>query len=304
MGNSGKSTRARNNAAAAAAAAQGLTVPAKSSPAKLRQQQQQQQQQQIQQEQQLQQDQQHQLQQNQLVAQVAAAAPTVVEPKIVSVPAHGVTPVGPPMNLTPTLMVPTGHPMHVPPGSAAPGSMVAVSAAQPIPISIPTQPVQMQAATNVMQPQQQAQPQTVTLHHGGIIGPYKDHTALRAEILKREPVEPARSPKQLFITDWLAKHKKKKLADAKEAWKTIGKQEKKKWLEKLEPQRQKYIEDYTVFVRGLDKEELEMYTELKQKRDEEEEQRRQNESSDSDSDDTSDESDDDSDSDSESDSDM
>ena len=85
---------------------------------------------------------------------------------------------------------------------------------------------------------------------------------------------------------------------------TIGKQEKKKWLEKLEPQRQKYIEDYTVFVRGLDKEELEMYTELKQKRDEEEEARRQNESSDSDSDDTSDESDDDSDSDSESDSDM
>ena len=74
-------------------------------------------------------------------------------------------------------------------------------------------------STNVMQPQQQATPQTVTLHHGGIIGPYKDHTALRAEILKREPVEPARSPKQLFITDWLAKHKKKKLADAKEAWK-------------------------------------------------------------------------------------
>ena len=70
-----------------------------------------------------------------------------------------------------------------------------------------------------MQPQQQTTPQTVTLHHGGIIGPYKDHTALRAEILKREPVEPARSPKQLFITDWLAKHKKKKLADAKEAWK-------------------------------------------------------------------------------------
>ena len=68
----------------------------------------------------------------------------MVEPKIVSVPAHGVTPVGPPMNLTPTLMVPTGQPMHVPPG--APGSMVAVSAAQPIPISIPTQPVQMQVS--------------------------------------------------------------------------------------------------------------------------------------------------------------
>ena len=56
--NSGKSTRARNNAAAAAAAAQGLPVPAKASPAKLRQQQQQQQQQHIQQEQQMQQDQQ------------------------------------------------------------------------------------------------------------------------------------------------------------------------------------------------------------------------------------------------------
>ena len=73
--------------------------------------------------------------------------------------------------------------------------------------------------TYQQQQQQQQQPQTVTLHHGGIIGPYKDHNALRAEILKREPVEPARSPKQLFITDWLAKHKKKKLADAKEAWK-------------------------------------------------------------------------------------
>merc|ERR1711983_656609 len=94
------------------------------------------------------------------------------------------------------------------------------------------------------------------------------------------------------IAEFLGKHKKKKTSDAKEAWKTLEKKEKKKWHEKLEPQRQKYIEDYTVFVRGLDKEELEMYTELKQKRDEEEEARRQNESSDSDSDDTSDESDD------------
>ena len=87
-----------------------------------------------------------QLQQNQLIAQVAAPTPTVVEPKIVSVPAHGVTPVGPPMNLTPTLMVPTGHPMQVPPGTAGPphGAMVTVTGAQPIPISIPTQPVQMQ----------------------------------------------------------------------------------------------------------------------------------------------------------------
>ena len=62
---------------------------------------------------------------------------------------------------------------------------------------------------------------------------------------------------------------------------------------------QKYIEEYTVFVRGLDKEELEMYTELKQRRDEEEDAARQNESSDSDSDSSdSDESESDSDSDS------
>merc|ERR1719333_2061027 len=92
--------------------------------------------------------------------------------------------------------------------------------------------------------------------------PGKDRQQLLDDILRREPIEPARSPKQLFITEWLAMTK-----------------EKKKWHEKLEPQRQKYIEDYTVFVRGLDKEELEMYTELKQKRDEEEES--QNDSSDS-----------------------
>lgn len=117
------------------------------------------------------------------------------------------------------------------------------------------------------------------------------------DILKREPVEPARSAKQLFTSEWLAKHKKKKQSDAKEAWKSLDKKEKKKWHEKLEPQRQKYIEDYTVFVRGLDKEELEMYTELKQKRDEEEEG--QNDSSDSESDSSeSDESDSDSESDS------
>ena len=77
----------------------------------------------------------------------------------------------------------------------------------------------------------------------------------------------------------------------------MSKADKKKWHEKLEPMRQKYIEDYTIFVRRLDKEELEMYTELKQKRDEEEES--QNDSSDSDSDSSeSDDSDSDSDSDS------
>ena len=129
----------------------------------------------------------------------------------------------------------------------------------------------------------------------------KDRQILLDEILKREPVEPARSPKQLFVSEFLAitKNKKKKQTDAKAAWKALDKKEKKKWHEKLEPQRQKYIEDYTVFVRGLDKEELEMYTELKQKRDEEEES--QNDSSDSESD-TSESDDSDSESDSDSDS--
>ena len=85
------------------------------------------------------------MQQNQLVAQVAPGQTTIVEPKIVSVPAHGVTPVGPPMslsNLTPTLMVP-GHPMQ--PGGPPPGTVVTVSGnSQPIPISIPPQPQQVQ----------------------------------------------------------------------------------------------------------------------------------------------------------------
>merc|ERR1719266_2702147 len=141
----------------------------------------------------------------------------------------------------------------------------------------------------MVQPQMSMMQQPVAMQ----VIPGKDRQQLLDDILKREPVEPARSPKQLFISEWLTKHKKKKPSDAKDAWKASDKKEKKKWHEKLEPQRQKYIEDYTVFVRGLDKEELEMYTELKQKRDEEEEG--QNDSSDSESDSSeSDESDSDS----------
>jgi len=128
----------------------------------------------------------------------------------------------------------------------------------------------------------------------------RDQNKLREDILQREPVEPARSPKQLYVTEWLAKHKKKKAGDAKAAWKALDKKEKKKWAEKLEPKRQKYIEEYTIFVRGLDKEELELYTQLKTKRDEEEERKRQTESSDSDESESS-ESESDSDSDSDSD---
>merc|ERR1711971_1046868 len=45
----------------------------------------------------------------------------------------------------------------------------------------------------------------------------KDRQILLDEILKREPVEPARSPKQLFVSEFLAitKNKKKKQTDAK-----------------------------------------------------------------------------------------
>merc|ERR1719412_3273570 len=144
----------------------------------------------------------------------------------------------------------------------------------------------------MVQPQMSMMQQPVAMQ----VIPGKDRQQLLDDILKREPVEPARSPKQLFISEWLTKHKKKKPSDAKDRQQLLDDILKREWDEKLEPQRQKYIEDYTVFVRGLDKEELEMYTELKQKRDEEEEN--QNDSSDSDSDSDSDDSDSDSDSDS------
>ena len=128
---------------------------------------------------------------------------------------------------------------------------------------------------------------------------------LRSEILRREPVEPARSPKQLFLSDYVKKQRRKdkkstdlKLtSDGKEIWRVTDKKDKKKWLKQLEPQRQKYIEAYTIFVRGLNKEELELYTEMKARRDAEDEAKRAVESSDEEESDTSD---DESDSDSES----
>ncbi len=189
------------------------------------------------------QQQQQQQQQQQLVQQQQI----IQEPTIVNVPSN-MTPAGPAFSLTPIMM--------------------------------PTQPVQLQVQPVNNMP-------VVAVGGGGAAAGGqaaggKDREKLLQDILNREPVEPARSPRQLFITEWLSKHKKKKPADAKGAWKSLDKKEKKKWQEKLEPQRVKYIEDYTVFVRGLDKDELEMYTELKQKRDEEEEG--QNDSSDSDSD--------------------
>ena len=128
---------------------------------------------------------------------------------------------------------------------------------------------------------------------------------LRSEILRREPVEPARSPKQLFLSDYVKKQRRKdkkstdqKLtSDGKEIWRVTDKKDKKKWLKQLEPQRQRYIEAYTIFVRGLNKEELELYTEMKARRDAEDEAKRAVESSDEEESETSD---DESDSDSES----
>jgi len=137
--------------------------------------------------------------------------------------------------------------------------------------------------------------------------------ALRAEILRREPVEPARSHKQLFLSDYVKKARKKdkksndaKLSfDGKEIWRVTEKKDKKKWLKMLEPQRQRYIEAYTVFVRGLNKEELELYTEMKARRDAEDEAKRATESSDEEESETSeDETEDDTDSESGTDSDV
>ena len=137
---------------------------------------------------------------------------------------------------------------------------------------------------------------STTLTPLSTIKPEKE-PGLRSEILRREPVEPARSPKQLFLSDYTKKQRKrdkkstdqKLQSDGKEIWKITDKKDKKKWLKMLEPQRQKYIEAYTVFVRGLNKEELELYTEMKARRDAEDEAKRAVESSDEEDSDTSEE---------------
>jgi len=155
--------------------------------------------------------------------------------------------------------------------------------------SYSTQPYTVQVGPAMSQtPQPQAPP---------VVKPEKDRVeVLRAEILRREPVEPARSHKQLFLSDYVKKMRKKDkkstdqklLFDGKEIWKVTEKKDKKKWLKMLEPQRQRYIEAYTIFVRGLNKEELELYTEMKARRDAEDEAKRATESSDEEESDTSD----------------
>ncbi len=54
-----------------------------------------------------------------------------------------------------------------------------------------------------------------------------------------------RSPKQLFLLDYLAKHKKKKNAyDGEKIWRKMDKKDKELWAKRLEPQRMKYITAY------------------------------------------------------------
>jgi len=135
--------------------------------------------------------------------------------------------------------------------------------------------------------------------------------AMRIEILRREPLEPARSHKQLFLSDHLKKNRKKDkkstdskiLEEGKQIWRKMEKKDKRKWVKMLEPQRQRYIEAYTIFVRGLNKEELELYTDMKARRDAEDEAKRTAESSDSEESESESESESDTDSDSGSDSD-
>ena len=118
--------------------------------------------------------------------------------------------------------------------------------------------------------------------------------------------------RDLFLADFLQKMRMKDKkstdekirSDGKEIWKLTEKKDKKKWLKMLEPQRQRYIEAYTVFVRGLNKEELELYTEMKARRDAEDEAKRAVESSDEEESSDTEEEDSDSDSDTGSDSDI
>lgn len=188
----------------------------------------------------------------------------------------------------------------------APGTHNHVTHAQIMPqlgqmtYSMTTQPYTLSPIMTSQPVQQQPQP----IHHQPpvqvplvSVKPEQDRVeSLRAEILRREPVEPARSHKQLFLSDYVKKSRKKDkkstdqklLFDGKEIWKVTDKKDKKRWLKMLEPQRQRYIEAYTIFVRGLNKEELELYTEMKARRDAEDEAKRATESSDEEESDTSD----------------
>ena len=77
-------------------------------------------------------------------------------------------------------------------------------------------------------------------------------------LFKRRPsvmqhVPTTRSHKQLFLSDYLKKAKRRDKrvpesrlqAEARDLWRNTDKKEKKKWLKMLEPQRQRYIEAYT-----------------------------------------------------------
>jgi len=228
------------------------------------------------------------------------------------------------LQYTTTQQLPTSQIQQPLPQLQTPAHQIVVTQGQPITVTSHHQPIT--AMTTSLQPQQQPPPppqqQLQTTAMSGVSGtlqpgvvqqsaqqlpqlpqptpqPWvqanlvkaeKDRIdSLKSEILRREPFEPARSHKQLFISDYVKKHRRKDkktpetklVAAAKDIWRETDKKDKKKWLKMLEPQRQRYIEAYTIFVRGLNKEELELYTDMKARRDAEEEARRANESEDS-----------------------
>ena len=99
-------------------------------------------------------------------------------------------------------------------------------------------------------------------------------------VLKREPVEPERSSKELF-----AKQKGIDASNAKEAWKQLDKSERKRWREIMKIKRRRYEEDVCSFIRGLDANELAVYQvyHFKQKQSEKEVQKKESSGHESDS---------------------
>jgi len=240
--------------------------------------------------------------------------PMFVKVEVVGGPQSGHTQLIPQISIPNTATTLGGYGIHQPPGYTF--QLPQVTTQQPLQYSQPQphqhqqqhiqlnqpqhpQQLQQQQPQQLHQPitiqqqvQPQLQPQQQQQQQSWIqVKAEKDRVeGLKLEILRREPVEPARSHKQLFMTDYIKKCKKKDKritdskanSEARDFWRQTDKKDKKKWLKMLEPQRQRYIEAYTIFVRGLNKEELELYTEMKARRDAEEEARRANESEDSD----------------------
>ena len=113
---------------------------------------------------------------------------------------------------------------------------------------------------------------------------------LRAEVLRREPVEPAAgksSRREIFLYHYIERTRKKdressetKLRlDGKEIWRAMEEKEKNNFIETAILHHEEYCEAYSVFVWGLT-EELKIYQEIQARRDAEDEVKRATESSD------------------------